>query len=263
MKEQNNKYNVLNPCLAAVSALLVLLSAFNLRAENEDTSGAHQRIKCPRTEQAIVIDGIPSEWQSNRSAAFAGNTYIGLFRDRENIYFYLETKDPELSMQIMNFGLTTWFNTKSAGKRSIGIQFPEIINQMPPPKDAKPPSREELDKILARRQENIIIENKDKSTTKKMSMKEVSRSGISARISVSSGILYYELKYPLAIDPGKVNLSGLIVETPEIDLEKILREHGLRQREEALKDKNHPKPNNRPKLPQLKRYSKVFEVSTE
>ncbi|MGE5402272.1 MAG: hypothetical protein ACM3S2_17880 [Ignavibacteriales bacterium] len=249
---------------------MILLYAGFIQAQNS-TQKAHPKLKCLQASQNIIIDGKPDEWVSNKSAVIADNTFIGLFRDAGNIYFFLETRDPEFSMQIMNFGLTTWLSALSSKDKALGIQFPETSNQPPPPKEARPPSGDELRKILAKRQEYIIIEDQGGKAAKRMNMEEAGRSGIAARIRIDSGILYYELRYPivnipegpLAVELRKGKPFSLLVETPEVDMEKILKEMGEAEREKAQKNKNGMQSHSKPKLPQLKRISQWFEVSTD
>ncbi|UCH15021.1 MAG: hypothetical protein JSV22_03405, partial [Bacteroidales bacterium] len=139
------------------------------------------------------------------------------------------TSDPELSMQIMNFGLTLWFDSRGSQRKVIGVQFPVIQMQPPPPREGNPPVGDELQKFLDVRLKDIIVENTENKDTRQMSMNEANKYGINATVGIGPGLLCYELQYPLNITDTYTMGLGLLqqkqidicVETPDIDFNKI------------------------------------------
>jgi len=191
------------------------------------------KIKCNTCNAAITMDGFGDEWIHNRSAVINDKTSVGLCKDDSYLYVHLITSDPEFSMQIMNFGLTLWFDVQGTKKKVKGIQFPVVQFIPPPPRDGKPPAGKELQDFLNERLKNIALEIPGSKQAKSMSIEEANKSGIDANIGIEGGILSYELKYPLRSTPTNsmgLNLGNksrlfICVETPKIDFHKMMQEN--------------------------------------
>jgi hypothetical protein len=82
------------------------------------------QIKSEPCNTGISVDGMDEEWKNNRNYIISDNTAVGVCRDNEFLYVHLFTSDPELSMQIMNFGLTLWFDPQGSQEKVMGVQFP-------------------------------------------------------------------------------------------------------------------------------------------
>jgi hypothetical protein len=192
------------------------------------------KIKCAACNSKIIVDGFGDEWINNLSSIINENTSFGVCKDDSCIYIHFITSDPEISMQIMNFGFTIWFNVQGSNKKNLGVQFPVIQFVPPPPRDGKPPAGDELQKFLNDRLKNIAIILPDNKKTTTISIDEANNYGVNANIGIDGGILSYELKYPLIgkqANPIGLNLGSksslrICLETPKIDFDKIMEENG-------------------------------------
>lgn len=256
---------------------IVFLSLTTYSAENEpevpkqgSSLQGITRIKCDSSGITITIDGIDKEWETNRATVINKNTAIGCHKDDDFLYVHLLTSDPEFSMQMMNFGLTLWLDTKGSQKKAVGVQFPVIQLQPPPPKEGgKPPMGEELKKFLNTRLKDIIIEFPGNKDMKQMSMAEAnSKHGIDAIIGVDEkkGTICYELKYPLhkssstdkmGIDLKRQKSMDICIETPEIDPSKLKEKYEKTQvsaddgkpQDASVREPRPPKSSEEPKPP--------------
>jgi hypothetical protein len=227
------------------------------------------QIKCGPCNTLIAINGIDEEWKTNRTNVIGNKTSVGTCRDNEFLYVHLLTSDPELSMQIINFGLTLWFDPQCSQKKAIGVQFPVIHMQPPPPRDGNPPVGDELQKYLNMRLKDIIVEFTENKNVRQMSMEEAIKQGINAKIGVSPGLLCYELQYPLHMTNAYTMGLGLMnqkqieicIETPVIDFNKIMEpiekvsKPGEVQRLQDVATKGM-----KPKPPKLNRISQWIQV---
>jgi hypothetical protein len=216
-------------CSIRLIAILILV------ANCSTSDKAIPKIKCNMCNSAIVLDGYGDEWVQNRSSIINDRTSIAMCKDDKYIYVNLITSDPEFSMQIMNYGLTFWFDVSGTKKKVLGVQFPVVQFVPPPPKDGKPPANEELQKFLNERLKSIALQIPGSKQVKNMEIDEAIKYGIDANIGIEGEILSYELKYPLY--SSKTNSMGLnldnkasglkiCVETPKVDFNKIMQENG-------------------------------------
>ncbi len=227
------------------------------------------RLKSELCNNLISVDGIDEEWKTSRKFIISNNTAVGVCRDNDFLYVHLFTSDPELSMQIMNFGLTLWFDPQNTQEKAIGVQFPVIQLQPPPPREGNPPSGDELQKFLDIRLKDITIEYPENKDVRQMSIKEANKYGINAQIGVGPGLLCYELQYPLHTTDVYTMGLGLLqqkqidicIETPDIDFNKLkgpsekAPEFGdMKRLQEGASRGMKPKP---PKLIRLSRWIQV------
>ncbi|HEX2393851.1 MAG TPA: hypothetical protein VHI78_00805 [Bacteroidales bacterium] len=182
----------------------------------------------------VVIDGKSNEWSGKEILAVDKRASIGVCYDNDYIYSCFITRDPEISMQMMNFGCSIWFNPAGAFQKTGGIQFPVYQNVPPPPRDAKPPSGKELQAFLDKRLEKIVIYD-DKGTAKSMTRQQALSNGIEVQIGIHEGQLCYEMKYPRHPKSGiGVVLTeksfAMCIKTPEVDLQKLMKDANDQQK---------------------------------
>jgi hypothetical protein len=224
---KNVTYSII--IFTAVVLLINCSDARKKKVSEAKTPSQASQIKCIPCNTPISVDGMDDEWKTGRKFIISNNTAVGACRDNKFIYVHLFTSDPELSMQIMNFGLTLWFDPQSSQEKIMGVQFPVIQMQPPPPREGNPPAGNELQKFLDIRLKDIIIEYAANNDIRHMSMKEANKQGINAKIGVSPGLLCYELQYPLHITDVYTMGLGLseqkqidiCIETPDIDFSKM------------------------------------------
>jgi hypothetical protein len=221
------KYLVL---LLKACAVVLLVITCSHRKENNLKASDPISVQCGKC-QNVVIDGKNADWSGKEVAAINNRATVGLCSDKEYVYFCFTTRDPEISMQIMNFGCSLWFSQNGEFSKTRGLQFPVFQNVPPPPRDAKPPSGKELQAFLDQRLSQLgVLDNKSDEVIT-LTQKEALSNGIDARISVDNGLLCYELKYPRSVRTAKpigINATGktfsVCIETPEIDLQELMKD---------------------------------------
>jgi len=221
----------------AINFIILLLAVFltacsdssRKKTAEQKPSVSLPQIKAEPCNTVISVDGIDEEWRANRTFVISNKTAVGVCRDEEFLYVHLSTSDPELSMQIINFGFTLWLDPLGTQKKAVGLQFPVIQMPPPPPREGNPPAGKELQRILDKRLKDIIIELAENNDIRKMSMEEANKQGINAKIGVEPGLLTYELQYPmhasnayrLGLELSKQKQMNICIETPDIDLSKM------------------------------------------
>jgi hypothetical protein len=230
-------------------------------AAEKEVSATLPQIKSAPCKTPISIDGIDEEWKADRTFVIGDKTAVGVCRDDEYLYVHLSTMDPELSMQIINFGFTVWFDQQGVQEKNLGIQFPVIQMPPPPPREGNPPVGKELQRILDKRLKDIIIEQAETGEVTRMGMEEANSQGINATIGVEPGLLSYELQYPLhKLDKHKK--INICIETPDIDLSKMAGpQSGGPEPGEVTRLQNTASKEMKPKPPKIKRISQWIEVT--
>ena len=228
--------------LLIISLLLIsknLKSQWFFSSKNEFTSTV--------IHNPVNIDGDPTEWKNITQTFINNKTLIGFLHNRDYLYMYFETSDPEISMQIMNFGFTVWFDPQAKERQIIGVQFPIIEMSPPPPRDGKPPTGEELEEYLKKRLNGIVLESPHNGVKKRYTLEEVEKYGIKVAITVLDGIVRYELQYPLmgnstqltGLGLSQLNPISVCIETPKVNFDKIMEKFGD-SKEEQLQMQNEP-----------------------
>jgi len=215
--------------LLAVVFLTTCSDARKKKGLEEKPAAEISQIKSEPCSTVISVDGVDEEWKTNRNYIISNNTAVGVCRDNEFLYVHFFTSDPELSMQVMNFGLTLWFDPQGSQEKVMGVQFPVIQMQPPPPREGNPPVGEELQKFLDIRLKDIIVESTENKDIRQMSMNEANKHGINAKIGILPGLLCYELQYPLyrtdvytmGLGLSQQKQIDICIETPDIDFNKI------------------------------------------
>lgn len=242
-----NRYRNRNRFLICCGMALMIIISARVYGEDETVSSesslpatAVPQIYSKIGGIPVVIDGNDNEWISHRTVIINEYTAAGVSRDQDFLYVHFITSDTEFSMQIMIYGMTVWIDPDGSQNKVIGVQFPVLSMQPPPPRDQKPPMGEELKKLLDERLKDLNVINTRKRDIKVMTVdwaKE--RFGIEAGISVTNGYLCYEMKYPLIVsgddvidmDLSSVKQIGICFETPEIDFHRIMSKYGKLQDE--------------------------------
>lgn len=264
------KYITINFIVILFVLLITTCSDGRKKKTTEEIPVAEiSQINCQPCNTIISIDGVDEEWKTNRVNIISDNTAVGVCRDNEFLYVHLFTSDPELSMQIMNFGLTLWFDSRGSQKKVMGVQFPVIQMQPPPPREGTPPVGDELQKFLDMRLKDVIVENAETKDIRQMNMDEANKHGINAIVGIEPGLLCYELQYPLHITDAYTMGLGVLqqkqinicIETPEIDFDNI---KGPAEKTPQLGDMKRLQEGAtkgmKPKPPKLKRISQWIQV---
>ncbi len=253
-----------------VTLLVTCSNANNKQLGTQHVFSVDPQTGCNSCKTKITIDGKNDEWKNCQKSVINEKTFFGACRDNDYLYLCLTTSDPEFSMIIMNFGLRLWIDPQAGHKKSLGIQFPEVQMQPPPPRDAKPPVGDTLKKVLDQRTKSIIIEFPKDKEIKIMTREEAKAKGIEGQIGIEEGVLCYEVRYPLQKSPefplGLDILNNheitICIETPDIDFDKIMKKYGEAHRPpDANKVQNVSGPKVKPKPPQMKKINQWVEVA--
>jgi hypothetical protein len=256
------KYLAINLIFLSLVLLLATCADRSRKpAAEKELSEALPQIKSAPCNTPVSVDGNDEEWKSERSFVIGDKTAVGVCRDDEYLYIHLSTADPELSMQIINFGFTVWLDPKGLQEKNLGIQFPVIQMPPPPPREENPPVGKELQRILDKRLKDIIIEYAETGEVTKMDMEEANSQGINAAIGVEPGLLSYELQYPLHVGDEQKKIS-ICIETPDIDLSKMAKPRsGGPEPGEVTRLQNTAGKDMKPKPPKIKRIAQWIEVT--
>ncbi len=235
----------------------------------KSNAGKEPQIECKICSQSNSVAGDVAEWKNNTISIINNKTAFGACIDNKFLYLYFTTSDPEISMQIMNFGLTVWIDPLSSHDKSLGVQFPIYQMQPPPPKEGKPPEGAELQQFLAKRLKDLVIVLPKSKDQKKMSIPEANNAGIYSTIKVDRQNIYYLLKYPLynketnksGIDIQNHKKLDICFETPEIDFNKLNKKTlESTKPPDAERLQNASNQRMEPKPPQLTRVSQWIQV---
>jgi hypothetical protein len=264
------KYLTINLMILSLAVFLTTCADSSRKKTAEQKPSVRlPQIKSDPCNTIISVDGIDEEWRSGRSFVISNKTAVGVCKDDKFLYVHLSTSDPELSMQIINFGFYVWLDPQGIQKKTVGIQFPVIQMPPPPPREGNPPVGKELQRILDKRLKDIIIEFPENDDVRKMSTEEAKKQGINAKIGVEPGLLTYELQYPLHVSDAynlglglsKQKQMNICIETPDIDLSKMAGPSADGpQPGEVTRLQNAASKELKPKPPKITRLSQWIEV---
>lgn len=189
-----------------------------------------------RLDSPIEIDGDYRDWEGELWVFEEEHFYLGVQNDAEFLYLCLVPNRREVGMQVINRGLTIWFDSDSGKDETFGIRFPlGGSDRMGPPPGQVEGQRIDSDAIqsdfLASLDRLEIRSGKDQGII----MNVTDLTGIQPQMAIDDGTLVYELRVPLQpteAQPYAINVApgeqfSLKLETGEIDMD-ALRE---RQRE--------------------------------
>ena len=143
-------------------------------------------------ENAIVVDGSSADWGTSLKLMADPSVAVGIRNDDRFLYICLTTQNPVFQTQILQGGLTVWFDPKGEQEEVFGIRFPmpgentPLWNPREPLAASFPflePSFRELSILGAEGQQELF------------SVLEIK--GIKVKMGASESGLVYELQVPL------------------------------------------------------------------
>jgi len=72
----------------------------------------------------IVIDGRPDDWLGELSYLEDEKILLGILNDKDSLYLCFQAADRFRQIQILNGGLTVWFDPQGGHEKKYGIRFP-------------------------------------------------------------------------------------------------------------------------------------------
>jgi hypothetical protein len=72
----------------------------------------------------ITIDAKLDDWQDALVYVKQANLAVGLLNDGTDLYLCVQSRDPEVNLQILEQGMTAWLTPHGASEKQFGIEFP-------------------------------------------------------------------------------------------------------------------------------------------
>lgn len=175
-------------------------------------------------DKTITIDGSDADWGTTLKPIANSPVAVGIRNDGEFLYVCLSTQAPFLQAQILNGGLTVWFDPKGETEETFGIRFPLRGENTPRWNPREPlaanfqffePSFQELALLGPENQQEIF------------SLLQIK--GIKMKMGATEKSLVYELQIPLrssaeiphAVGILENQILGIGFQTPEFDSERV------------------------------------------
>lgn len=161
-----------------------------------------QEIQSAWRDRTITIDGNGNEWNNALSCYVdESRVLLGATNDFCNLYIRLSTSDRGLQRQLLHEGCTIWFDANGGKNKAFGLRHPMGRQMMPPQQIGEREPRvvnEQMDGMLEKAQEQVeILQPGSAVASRIMSLDEADKLGIELRMSVTKGLLVYEVKVPL------------------------------------------------------------------
>jgi len=187
-------------------------------------------IPAERVSSPITIDGWDRDWE--HTSAYSNKSYPAVLvrtsHDDNFFYLCLSTRDREMQIRMLAFGLTVWLDPLGSDHKTFGIAYPlpeKMVLSDPPMQRSKKKGFNEMPKIPDEAfQELEIIGPRDEDRYRLPAM---NNEGIAARVGLSEdGVMAYELRMPLhsskifprAINPVADSIIGLGIVGGEMKL---------------------------------------------
>ncbi len=170
-------------------------------------------------DNAIVVDGKDRDWGTSLTPLSSHPVALGVRHDSSFLYVCLSTQNRFLQHQILQGGLTVWFDPLGGQEKAFGIRYPLLRRENSPrlnPRESIAENFQLVEPFL--REVEIIGPEGDAEVSSLLELKE-----ISVRLGASETGLTYELKLPLrpttefryGISTGPMKDLGIGFETAE------------------------------------------------
>ena len=152
-------------------------------------------------DRDIVVDGRSADWLDALTYVEEFNVSVGIANDADFLYVCAVVGNPLVRMRVMRQGLTVWFDPKDGRQKSLGIRFPlgSQGRRERPAEFGEEPDMEILQRVFLLSLNELEILGPGRK--EKRRIKKAEAIGVDVAMSVSSGLLVYELKVPLINSP--------------------------------------------------------------
>ncbi len=155
-------------------------------------------------DKSIVIDGSNNEWGPSMKPLADPPIAIGVRNDEEFLYVCLSTRSPLYQAQIVNGGLTVWFDPGGKQEKNFGIHFPNH-GENAPHWNPREPIATSFPFLEPSFREIAILGPEDR--VELISILEAK--GIKVKIGVFEQGLVYEMQAPLRASPEFPHAAGI------------------------------------------------------
>ncbi len=183
----------------------------------------------PRT-RPIAIDAKLDDWQDALVYVKQANLAIGISNDGTDLYLCLQSRDPEVNLQILDQGMTAWLSPHGAGGKQFGIEFPLARDRVESYSRMATSTGSQAGGGGQGTLTRLAIRGASPDDRRVMAIADAT--GISASAAAIDDAFVYEMRIPLAKSPGHPYAIGaapgdrieILLETPEPA--PYLKEHG-------------------------------------
>ena len=187
-------------------------------------------------DRDIVVDGRSADWLDALTYVEEFNVSVGMANDTDFLYVCAVVGNPLVRMRVMRQGLTVWFDPKDGRKKSLGIRFPlgSQGRRERPAEFGEESDMEVLQRVFLLSLNELEILGPDRTDVRRI--KKTEAKGVDVAMSVSSGLLVYELKVPLInsteqsfainVQPGRSFGIGIETSPQSRGMEQLSRRSG-------------------------------------
>jgi hypothetical protein len=143
----------------------------------------------------VKIDGVNSEWRDAMTYARTSDASVGIKNDGDRLYVCFTTSNRQTQLQMLAFGLTTWFSPEGKKERTFGIHFPVGGQLQALRLLSRDRASEELQQLIRVSQGDLEVVGPTDANRRRITDQEAA--GIKTRLGFSEESLVYELEVPL------------------------------------------------------------------
>ena len=187
-------------------------------------------------KKEIATNGRIDTWEGLINYSLSDQFGLGVANDDKYLYLCAVIEERKIAMQVLQNGLTAWFETPAAANRLFGIHFP-LGNGIPKEfhrhRDAEEDTAGLGEKIEAACQQlEILGPGKHDSLLRNIALCEPY--GIQLKFAAFRDEFIYEARIPLfpdstmiyAVNPGRDSLITLRIEVPAPEVRSASQEEG-------------------------------------
>lgn len=176
-------------------------------------------------DRTITVDGVASDWGPTLQPITSPPVTLGVRNDKEFVYICLSTGDRFLQSQILNNGLTVWFDPQGGQEKTFGIRFPVHQGDNTPRWSPREPLAVGLQILSSFHELEILGPGEDDAEL----VSVVEATGIKLKMGATENTLVYELQVPLsqsggmrhAVGIGQTSTMGIGFETPDLTADRL------------------------------------------
>ena len=177
---------------------IILIIIFILQACNA------KEVKSSWCNLEIVADGNDCDWKSyNKYYDKDTRTMTGFVNNENDLYIFMSSHDQRIKRQILESGLTVWFDPEGGKEKKLGVRFPVGM----PHFMRNPMVPDRLDRILHQSEKMSDIEcqrelqllGPGEGEQKTLLASDVHKYDINVMVREIEGNFVYELKIPLTL----------------------------------------------------------------
>ncbi len=163
---------------------------------------AGPKVKCTAKTAVITIDGINQEWEGSLEVIEDENLALNVMRDEQFLYLGVLFSGSDQQRQAMIQGLTVWFDTDGGKDEDFGIRFPKGLMDSGYMQENAGEGRPDPEEMVRAAEEQLVEADyfmilgpkKEQQTP----VEFMDAADVNVRATLEEGVLFYELKIPLA-----------------------------------------------------------------